>query len=192
MSSLSELPSCCRHRGVALFFWNHLKRLDIAQWRVQDVACSLWLFHELQLLQNAGKGVRDGRIGMRGSFSEEHIWVGLKDGRLIVGVTDWLQKQLGEVTYVDLPEVGEILERGEPFGEIESVRTIKELVAPISGEVLQVNADLESEPMIVNEDSMGEGWLLQVRPDASEEFGELMDEEEYEQFLESQEEQDVF
>ena len=125
-------------------------------------------------------------------FSEEHIWVGLKDDRLIVGITDWLQRQLGEVTYVDLPEVGEILERGEPFGEIESARTIKELVAPISGEVLQINADLESEPMIVNEDSTDEGWLLQVRPDAPEEFGELMDEEEYEQFLESQEEQDVF
>lgn len=179
---------------MALVFWNNLKRLDIAQWRVQDVACSLWLFHELQLLQECGQGgsgmAGSGMKGVR--FSEEHIWVGLKDGRLIVGVTDWLQRQLGEVTYVDLPEVGEILERGEPFGEIESARTIKELVAPISGEVLQVNADLESEPMIVNEDSMDEGWLLQVRPDAPEEFGELMDEEEYEQFLESQEEQDVF
>lgn len=125
-------------------------------------------------------------------FSEEHVWVGLKDDKLIVGVTDWLQRQLGEVTYVDLPEVGEILERGEPFGEIESARTIKELVAPISGEVLQVNADLESEPTLINEDSLDEGWLLQVRPDALKEIDELMDEEEYEQFLETQEEEEVF
>lgn len=121
-------------------------------------------------------------------FSEEHIWVGIKDKEVILGVTPWLQRQLGEVTYVGLPETGEVLERGEPFGEIETVRTIKELVAPISGEVLLVNLELESEPTLVNEDPMGEGWLLQIRADDPKELEELMDEEEYEQFVEGQEE----
>ena len=121
-------------------------------------------------------------------FSEEHIWVGIKDKEVILGATPWLQRQLGEVTYVGLPEIGEVLERGEPFGEIETVRTIKELVAPISGEVLLVNLELESEPTLVNEDPMGEGWLLQIRAENPQELEELMDEEEYEQFVEGQEE----
>lgn len=137
-------------------------------------------------------GVKMGEAGMRGlRFSEEHLWVGIKDKEVILGVTPWLQRQIGEVTYVGLPEIGEVLERGEPFGEIETIRTIKELIAPVTGEVLLVNLELESEPTLVNEDPMGEGWLLQIHPTNPKELEELMDEEEYEQFIEGQEEEDL-
>jgi glycine cleavage system H protein len=138
------------------------------------------------------EGIEMAEAGMKGlRFSEEHLWVGIKDKEILIGITPWLQRQLGEVTYVGLPEIGEVLERGEPFGEIETVRTIKELVAPVSGEVLLVNLELESEPTLANEDPMGEGWFMQIRSVNPQELKELMDEEEYEQLIEGQEEEDT-
>lgn len=120
-------------------------------------------------------------------FSEDHIWIGQREGSLYLGLADWAQKHMGEITYVDLPEVKEIIEKGEPFGEIESIKTVRELIAPVSGEVIQINSELESNPTLINDDPFGDGWVLKIKPANADELKELLDQEEYEQLLEEEE-----
>ena len=95
--------------------------------------------------------------------SEHHIWASVEDRHVHLGVTNYLQRELGAVISVELPDVGDKIEQGEVFAEIESVATVHELIAPVSGTVLAVNAQLEEHPAIVNEDPYSEGWLVEVR-----------------------------
>ena len=95
-------------------------------------------------------------------YSKEDEWTRVEDRRVTIGVTDYAQDQLGDVVFVELPEVGRVIERGEPFGVIESVKAVADLFAPISGEVVEVNGALASQPEAVNEDCYGEGWMIVV------------------------------
>ena len=118
-------------------------------------------------------------------FSEDHEWVELKgDDLVVIGITDFAQEQLGDLVYVELPEVGDECSRGENISVIESVKAASDLVAPVSGTIVEVNSRLEDEPELVTEDSMGEGWFIKVKLSSPEELDELMDEGAYNTFIE--------
>ena len=118
-------------------------------------------------------------------YSEDHEWVDAKEDDLVViGITDFAQEQLGDLVYVELPEVGDECTKGENISVIESVKAASDLVAPVSGSIIEVNSRLEDEPEIVTEDSMGEGWFIKVKLSDPAELDDLMDEEAYNSFIE--------
>ena len=96
-------------------------------------------------------------------YSREDEWARLEDGRVFIGVTDYAQQQLGDVVFVELPEVGSSYQVGQPFGVIESVKAVSDLFSPIAGEVIEVNGELEDAPEKVNEECYGGGWLIALR-----------------------------
>jgi glycine cleavage system H protein len=117
-------------------------------------------------------------------FTEDHEWVlTADDGTALVGITEFAQEQLGELVYIELPEVGAEIEKGESIAVIESVKSASDLIAPISGEVLEVNEELDSDPGKVNEDAMGAGWFIKVKMSDEGELDELMDEDKYQEIL---------
>ena len=124
-------------------------------------------------------GVTDKEV----KVSEKHVWVGVEDQQVYLGLTNYIQKELGTVISIELPEVGDKIEEGEMFAELESVATVHELESPVSGTVLSVNADLESRPSIINEDPYNEGWLVEVRLTDLTELDALMDMDEYYHFV---------
>lgn len=113
-------------------------------------------------------------------YSEEHEWVNTTDiteGEVVrVGITHIAAEALGEIVFVELPEVGDEIEAGEPFGEVESTKSVSDIYAPVSGEIVAVNEELEDNAGVINEDPYGEGWLYDVRVS---EPGELMDSADY-------------
>jgi glycine cleavage system H protein len=115
--------------------------------------------------------------------SEAHIWVGVGDQHVYMGLTNFAQSELGQVIAVELPEVGDLIEEGEPFAELESVSTVQELISPVSGKVLAVNTDLEDHPATINEDPYNQGWLIEVRLKDDSEIDSLMDMDEYYHFV---------
>lgn len=116
-------------------------------------------------------------------FTEDHLWVRAEADRAQIGISEQGQHDLGEIIAVELPGVGDPIEMGEPFGELESVRTVQELIAPITGTVRAVNGDLEDHPSLANEDPYQEGWLIEIEVADEAELDELMGSEEYEEFL---------
>ena len=118
-------------------------------------------------------------------YSEDHEWVDAKEDDLVViGITDFAQEQLGDLVYVELPEEGDECTRGENISVIESVKAASDLVAPVSGSIIEVNSRLEDEPELVTEDSMGEGWFIKIKLSNPEELNDLMDEDAYNAFIE--------
>jgi glycine cleavage system H protein len=115
--------------------------------------------------------------------SEQHVWVGGDDQHVQVGLTNFIQSDLGTVISVELPEVGDKIEKGEAFAEVESVATVHELISPVSGTVLAVNPNLEEHPSVINEDPYNEGWLVEVRLKNEAEIDSLMDMDEYYHFV---------
>jgi len=130
---------------------------------------------------------RERAAGLILRFSEEHVWVRVDGDRAQLGLSDRGQKALGEIIAAELPEVGEAIERGEQFGELESTRTVQELIAPISGTVSAVNTEIEGSPSLVNEDPHHDGWLIEVEMSDERELDDLMAAEEYEEFVEQDE-----
>ena len=114
--------------------------------------------------------------------SEQHVWVSVEDRHVYLGVTNYLQRDLGAVISVELPDVGDKIEEGEVFAEIESVSTVHELIAPLSGTVLAVNAQLDEHPALLNEDPYGEGWLIEAHLNNESDLESLMDMDEYYHF----------
>ena len=113
-------------------------------------------------------------------YTEDHEWVRFEEGGLaVVGITDYAQEQLGEVVFVELPEVGDDVERGAEAAVIESVKAASELFAPVSGTIVRVNEALNDEPALVNEDPVGEGWFLEIETEGDESLDGLMSEDEY-------------
>lgn len=116
-------------------------------------------------------------------ISQQHVWVGVEDRYVHLGLTNFVQAALGTVISVELPDVGDHIEEGEVFAEIESVSTVHEIVSPISGRVLAVNSHLENHPSIINEDPYSEGWLIEVRLKDESELDALMGMDEYYHFV---------
>lgn len=115
--------------------------------------------------------------------SKQHVWVGVEDRHVHLGLTNYIQGALGSVLSVELPEVGDTIEEGEVFAEIESASTVHELVSPVTGRVMAVNPMLEDQPAIINEDPYSEGWLIEVRLKNEDELDSLMDMDEYYHFV---------
>jgi glycine cleavage system H protein len=119
-------------------------------------------------------------------YSEEHEWLRRgDDGVCRVGITAFAQDELGDVVFVDLPEVGQKFEAGDEIGTIESVKAVAEIYSPVGGEVTAVNQSLEEEPERVNTDVYGEGWLVELRPSSEDELEKLMDAEAYRELVDA-------
>ena len=117
-------------------------------------------------------------------FTEDHEWVvAEEDGTALIGITDYAQEQLGELVFIELPAVGDVLDKGDAVAVIESVKSASDLIMPVSGEVLEVNEELDADPGKVNEDAMGAGWFMKVRMSDESELDDLMDEDSYQQSL---------
>jgi len=115
--------------------------------------------------------------------SEHHVWIGIEDQHVFFGVTNYGQSELGRVISVDLPELGDKVEKGEAFAEVESNNTVAELISPVSGTVIAVNPELDVHPSIINEDPYNEGWLIEVRLKDLSEVRSLMEMDEYYHFV---------
>lgn len=116
-------------------------------------------------------------------FSKEHEWAAIQEGIAVVGITDFAQKQLGDVVFVELPAVGRTLTQEEVFGVVESIKAVSDLFSPLTGEVIEVNHALVDSPQLVNSDPYHEGWMIRVRLAKAEEVDGLMSSKEYEAFL---------
>jgi glycine cleavage system H protein len=112
-------------------------------------------------------------------YSEEDEWARVEDGRVVVGITDYAQQQLGDIVFVELPEVGATYDKGNPFGVVESVKAVSDLCAPLSGEIIEVNQELVDRPEAVNEDCYDVGWMVVFAPSDPAELGTLLDAEAY-------------
>jgi glycine cleavage system H protein len=108
-------------------------------------------------------------------YSKEDEWARVEGLRVTIGVTDYAQQQLGDVVFVELPAVGRAVERGEPFGVIESVKAVADLYAPVTGEVVEVNGDLAEQPETVNEDCYGDGWMIVIQVNDASDLEPLLD-----------------
>ena len=116
-------------------------------------------------------------------YSREHVWVRVEGDLATIGITDYAQEKLGEVISLDLPEADAYLERDEPFGKIESVKAVVELICPISGVVVSVNEDLPDEIGVVNSDPHDTGWMIVVEIEDPAELDDLLDVKGYQEFL---------
>ena len=114
-------------------------------------------------------------------YSEEHEWVKVEDGKARIGITHFAQSELGDIVFVELPQVGDEIKTNEPFGSVESVKTVSELYAPISGKVVEVNSDLEDSPEFVNESPYENAWMIVVEPADLSEVDSLMTAEQYDE-----------
>ncbi|SFC28186.1 glycine cleavage system H protein [Bacillus sp. OV322] len=114
-------------------------------------------------------------------YSEEHEWVKTEGGKVRVGITHFAQSELGDIVFVELPEVGDELKADEPFGSVESVKTVSELYAPISGKVVEVNEELNDNPEYVNDSPYEKAWMVVIEPSDSSEVESLMTSEQYDE-----------
>ncbi|MBM3299469.1 MAG: glycine cleavage system protein GcvH [Deltaproteobacteria bacterium] len=116
-------------------------------------------------------------------YAEQHEWARLEGDMVVVGISDYAQDQLGDITFVELPSVGDTFEKGQEFGTLESVKAVSELFIPLGGEILAANEELAESPGLVNSDPYGRGWLIQVKPTDVEELQSLMTAEQYIEML---------
>jgi glycine cleavage system H protein len=128
------------------------------------------------------------KVDAAAKYAKSHEWARQEGDVVVIGVSDYAQHLLSDVVYVELPEAGATLTKGESFGTIESVKAAEEAYAPISGEVVEVNADLEDNPEWINEDPFGKAWLLKVKASNAAELKELMAAKAYEAFVAEEEE----
>ncbi len=116
-------------------------------------------------------------------YSVEHEWIKDEGGKVRIGITHFAQAELGDIVYVELPEVGTEISANEPFGSVESVKTVSELYAPISGKVVEINEELDDNPEYVNESPYEKAWMIVIEPTDSSEQEKLMSAEEYEAMI---------
>lgn len=157
-----NLPAASAKPGKRVLFW------------LSEILCPLAL--------NTLRGDMEIRDNLK--YTEDHEWVLIDGNSITLGITDYAQDSLSDIVYVELPEVGTIVESGETVGNIESVKAVAELYSPVSGEVSEVNKELEDQPDLVNTDPYDDGWMLkiQLEPGGFDEDS-LMNEEEYEEYI---------
>jgi glycine cleavage system H protein len=118
-------------------------------------------------------------------YTREHEWIRVDDDICVLGITDFAQQELGEVVYVELPEVGQVFDAGDEIGTIESVKAVAEVYTPLAGEVVEVNDAVVDDPELLNEDPQAEGWLIKIRFSSAADLKTLMKADEYEEFVKS-------
>ena len=117
------------------------------------------------------------------SYTEEHEWISQDSDVCTVGITDYAQSELGDIVFVELPEVGDYIEEGQVFGTVEAVKTVAELYAPASGEVVEVNQTLEDMVEQINTDPYGAGWMIKIRTENQKELEQLLSSQDYEDLV---------
>lgn len=121
-------------------------------------------------------------------YTKEHEWTNMEEDLVVIGITDYAQDALGEIVYIELPSEGDEITKGDPFGAVESTKAVSDLYAPLSGEVIEVNESLLHSPETINEDPYGNGWMIKVKPYDNKELKDLMDYDEYTDFVEKESE----
>lgn len=119
-------------------------------------------------------------------YSEEHEWIRVEDGKVRVGITHFAQSELGDIVFVELPQVGDEVQLNDPFGSVESVKTVSELYAPVTGKVIEVNTELEDSPELVNESPYEKAWMIVVEPNDISEVESLLTPEQYDELIEAE------
>ncbi|MEQ9618206.1 MAG: glycine cleavage system protein GcvH [Deltaproteobacteria bacterium] len=119
-------------------------------------------------------------------YTTDHEWAREEDEFLVIGITDFAQDALGEIVYIELPSEGDEITKGDPFGAVESTKAVSDLYAPVSGDVVEVNEVLLDSPETLNEDPYGEGWMIKVKPYDPEELDDLMNVEDYTEYVEKE------
>jgi len=117
-------------------------------------------------------------------YSDDHEWARLEGETVKIGISDYAQDRLGDITFVEVPAVGDTFKQAEEFGNVESTKAVSEMLMPIGGEILAVNETLEDSPELLNQDPYGEGWIIEVKPDDQAGLGSLMNKEAYVKMLE--------
>ena len=120
-------------------------------------------------------------------YAESHEWARQDGAEIVVGISDYAQESLSDIVYVELPEVGDTLEQGDSFGVVESVKAASDVYAPVGGEVVAVNTELEDTPELVNQDPFGAGWLIRLASSDPSQFNDLMDSDAYEAMVAEEE-----
>ena len=118
-------------------------------------------------------------------YSKEHEWVRVQDDICVLGITEFAQQELGEVVYVELPEVGQVFDTDQEIGTIESVKAVAEVYTPVAGEIVEVNDSVVDDPELLNEDPHTDGWLIKVRFSSAADLKSLMSSEQYEEYVKS-------
>jgi glycine cleavage system H protein len=116
-------------------------------------------------------------------YSSDHEWVRVEGNEAFIGITDFAQEELGDIVFIDVSTEGETLEQGEVFGSVEAVKTVSDLLMPVSGEVLEINPELDDAPEMVNQDPYEKGWIIKVTIEKPEELGGLMSAADYKSFI---------
>ncbi|RIV22636.1 glycine cleavage system protein GcvH [Fibrisoma montanum] len=118
------------------------------------------------------------------SYTQDHEWIRIEeDGTAVVGITDFAQQELGDIVFIDVTTVGESLGKGDVFGSVEAVKTVNDLFLPIEGEVLEINAEIEKSPELVNSDPYGRGWLIRVKPADASQTDDLLTADAYKELV---------
>ena len=120
-------------------------------------------------------------------YTKQHEWVRVSEGAGVVGITDYAQKELGDIVYVDLPRVGATLEQGKVMGSVESVKAVSDIYAPVSGEVIEINDLLATAPEKLNESPHGDGWLIKIRLSVPDEIKSLLSADDYQKYVTEEE-----
>ena len=116
-------------------------------------------------------------------YSKDHEWIKFDNNVVTIGITDFAQGELGDIIFVELPEIGRELEKDEPFGTIEAVKTVTDLLAPVAGKVIEINNKIEDSPEFVNEDCYGKGWFIKIRIDNQSGKDKLLNSEDYQAII---------
>jgi len=116
-------------------------------------------------------------------FTEDHEWLKVEGNEAYIGVSDFAQHELGDIVFIEVDTVGETIEREESFGTVEAVKTVSDLFMPVSGEILEFNAKLESNPELVNKDPYGEGWIVKIKLTNPAEVNDLLSAEDYKKII---------
>jgi glycine cleavage system H protein len=125
------------------------------------------------------------KIEKNAKYQKTHEWVKEEKGMIFCGITDYAQDSLGDIVFVELPELGVSIKKGESFGVVESVKSASDVYMPLSGEILEVNPKVGEDPAIVNEDAFGEGWFFKFKPDNIEEMNDLLSDSDYIKYVET-------
>lgn len=118
-------------------------------------------------------------------YSREHEWIHVEDDICVLGITEFAQQELGEVVFVELPEIGQVFDANDELGTIESVKAVAEVFTPVAGEVVEINDAVVDDPELLNEDPHGDGWLIKIRFSSADDLKSMMKAEEYEEFVQS-------
>lgn len=117
-------------------------------------------------------------------YTKTHEWVKIEDGIVICGISDYAQQELSDIVLIELPEIGQKVEKEKPMGNLEAVKAVSDIYAPVSGEIIEINEKLNNTPELMNKDPYGEGWTVKIKMSNPEELNKLLTKEEYEKLIE--------